>query len=342
MFSLDQYRIVRERAALVDRTARGRIVVAGSDRAKYLHAMLTNDIVALKPGTGCYAAYLTPHGRMIADVCVYELGDVCLLEVHPSVKDAVLEQLDRLVFSEDVRLGDVTDTFACLGVYGPMAARVLANALIGSGSGTAPPAEELDALAPFQNRRAPFAGEPAIIVAAGRSGAVGFEIYIERGHAAGLTRGLLGAGAEPVDGETMEVVRIEAGIPAFPVDMDQETIPLEAGIEKNAISFTKGCYPGQEVVIRILHRGHGRVAKKLAGLLVRDETVPERHDLLFAEDREVGRITSAAYSPAHAAPIALGYVPRELLQPGTELAIAHGNRRLPAVVGVLPFVAQAR
>lgn len=339
MVSADQYQVVRERAALVDRTARGRIVVAGSDRAKYLHAMLTNDIVALKPGTGCYAAYLTPHGRMIADVCVYELGDVCLLDVHPSVKDAVLEQLDRFVFSEDVRLGDVTEAFDCLGVYGPMAARVLAGALGASDSGTAPPAAELGALAPFQNRRAPFDGEPAIIVAAGRSGAAGFEVYIERGRAGDLNQALKRAGAELVDGETMEVVRIEAGIPAFPADMDHETIPLEAGIEKDAISFTKGCYPGQEVVIRILHRGQGRVAKKLAGLLVRDETVPARGDLLFAEDREAGRVTSSAYSPALAAPIALGYVQRELLSPGTALTIAHGDARLTAVLRVLPFVA---
>jgi folate-binding protein YgfZ len=329
VLSVDQYRAVRDRAGLVDRSARGKIVVAGSDRAKYLHAMLTNDIVALKPGTGCYAAYLTPQGRMMADMCVYETGDVCLLDVHPSVKDTVLEQLDRFVFSEDVHLGDVTDAFGCLGVYGPMAARVLADALGGADAG---------ALLPYQNLRAPFAGEPAIVVAAGRSGAAGFEVYIERGKAGDLSRALEHAGGEPVGDEAMEVVRIEAGIPAFTIDMDQQTIPLEAGIEKDAISFTKGCYPGQEVVIRILHRGHGRVARKLAGILVQADDVPERGDLLLDDDREVGRVTSAAYSPSLLSPIALGYVQRELLAPGTALAIAHGERRLPAVVGPLPFI----
>jgi len=338
----EKYRVVRERAAIVDRSARGKIVVAGHDRAKYLHAMLTNDIVALKAGTGCYAAYLTPNGRMIADVCVYELGDVCLLDLHPSVKGAVLGELDRFVFSEDVRLGDVTETFGCFGVYGPMAAHVLVDALGGSERGAVPPAVELGALAPFQNRRAQFSGESAIIVAAGRSGAVGFEIYIERRHAGDLGHALERAGGVPVDDAVMDAVRIEAGIPAFTIDMGQETIPLEAGIERDAISFTKGCYPGQEIIIRIVHRGHGRVAKKLVGLLVQGEDVPDPGDRLFSEDREVGRVTSAAYSPALLSPIALGYVERELQAPGTPLALAHRDARLQAVVGALPFVAPSR
>jgi folate-binding Fe-S cluster repair protein YgfZ len=101
---LEHYRALRERAGIVDRSARGKIVVAGADRRTYLHAMLTNDIAALEAGRGCYAAFLTPQGRMIADMCVYELGDVCLLDVHPSVKDTVVERLDQFIFSEDVRL----------------------------------------------------------------------------------------------------------------------------------------------------------------------------------------------------------------------------------------------
>jgi folate-binding protein YgfZ len=339
VFSFDHYRALRERTGLVDRTSRGKIVVAGADRATYLHAMLTNDIAALRAGTGCYAAYLTPQGRMIADMCVYELGDVCLLDVHPSVKGTIVERLDQFVFSEDVRLGDVTEAFGSLGVYGPTSARVLADAFRVAAAGDTPSADALAALLPFQNLRVPFNGEPAVVVAAGRAGVAGFEIFIERRLADPLTRAVIEAGAEPVDVEAAEVVRIEAGRPAFTVDMDQDTIPLEAGIEQEAISFTKGCYPGQEVVIRILHRGHGRVAKKLAGILVQAEEVPDRGDRVYVEDREVGRVTSAAYSPSLLTPIALGYVQREFLQPGTGLAIAHGDRRVPAVVGVLPFVA---
>jgi len=339
VFHLDHYRALRERAGLVDRSARGRIVVAGADRTTFLHAMLTNDIASLRPGTGCYAAYLTPQGRMIADMCVYELGDVCLLDVHPTVKDTVIERLDQFVFSEDVRLGDVTETFTSFGVYGPASPGILAPVFRAEGTAGALSVDGLKGLLPFQNLRAPFSGEPVVIVASDRAGTMGFEIYCERALTGPVGRALLDAGAEEVGDEAVEVVRVEAGRPAFTVDMDQDTIPLEAGIEKQAISFTKGCYPGQEVIIRILHRGQGRVAKKLAGLLVKDEIVPARGDMLLVDAREIGRITSAVYSPSLLCPIALGYVERELSEPGTELTVAHGEGRLPASVAVLPFIA---
>ena len=338
VLDLDHYRALRDRTGIVERSGRGKIVVAGADRAKYLHAMLTNDIATLAPGTGCYAAYLTPQGRMIADMWVYELGDLCLLDVHQSVKDTVLARLDQFVFSEDVRLGDVTDTFACLGVYGPRSPAVLAGALQ-SGGASAIAEDGLRSLQPFANLRAPFLGEAAVIVASDRLGIRGLDVYCERRLAEPLWLALAQAGGTKAGEEAVEAVRIEAGRPEFTIDMDQETIPLEAGIDQQAISFTKGCYPGQELVIRIVHRGHGRVAKKLAGLLVRSEDVPRSGDRLLHDGREVGHVTSATYSPALASPIALGYVEREFHERGTALEVLHGARRLPAIVGVLPFVA---
>ncbi len=338
MLDLDHYAALRTRAAILDRSGRGKIVVAGADRLKYLHAMLTNDIATLAPGTGCYAAYLTPQGRMIADMTVYELGDLCLLDLHPSVKDTVLARLDQFVFTEDVRLGDVTETFASLGVYGPQSPAVLAAALMTGETHGAVDESRLRSLAPFANLRTPFRGEPVVIAASDRLGIRGFEFYCERRLSESLGLALEQASGTTVGEDAVETVRIEAGCPEFTIDMDQETIPLEAGIEGRAISFTKGCYPGQEVVIRIVHRGHGRVAKKLAGLLVRNEEAPARDDRLLLADREVGHVTSAAYSPALASPIALAYVERGLHEAGTALEIAHGDRRLEAVVGVLPFV----
>jgi folate-binding protein YgfZ len=336
---LDHYRALRDGAGLIERSERGKLVVSGADRATYLHALLTNDIAALKAGAGCYAAYLTPLGRMIADMWVYELGDLCLLDVHSSVKDTVLARLDQLVFSEDVRLGDVTDTFSSLGVYGPRSPDVLATAFRPAAPDARVPEDRLRSLQPYENLRLPFLDQPVIVVASNRYGTRGFDLYCERTRAEHLGRALEQAGSTRVGDEAVETVRIEAGRPEFTIDMDQDTIPLEAGIEKEAISFTKGCYPGQEVVIRILHRGHGRIAKRLTGLLVRGEEVPARGDRLIADDREVGRITSATFSPALASPIALGYVSRDLLEPGTALAIVHGDGRIEAVVGVLPFIA---
>ena len=142
------------------------------------------------------------------------------------------------------------------------------------------------------------------------------------------------------DADDAEIVRIESGRPRFGVDMDDETIPLEAGIDGRAISRTKGCYVGQEVIIRVLDRGHGRVVRRLVGLRIDGASAPAHDDGLFAGDREIGRVTSAAVSPRAGAPIALGYVHRDFVAPGTRLDVVHGGARLGAQVVDLPFVEQ--
>src|SRR5215212_626562 len=127
--SLAAYEAGRRRAAAIDRSDRGRIVVSGADRASYLQGLLTNDVVALKRGEGCYAAYLTPQGRMIADLFVYETGDIMLLMMDRSVKDEVFAKLEQFIFSEDVRLGDATEAFAQVAVVGPEAGRTVSTVL---------------------------------------------------------------------------------------------------------------------------------------------------------------------------------------------------------------------
>src|SRR5579862_3895348 len=134
-FSAEAYAAARRHSAFLDRSARGRIVVTGRDRATFLQGLLTNDITALKTGDGCYAAYLTPQGRMIADLLVYELGDALLMTLNGSVKDGVLAKLDQVIFSEDVHLGDVTDTFVQIAVVGPQAAHLIARILTGLPAG---------------------------------------------------------------------------------------------------------------------------------------------------------------------------------------------------------------
>ena len=122
MNPLNPYAAARDRAGMVDLGARGRIVVRGADRKTFLHALLTNDIALLRPGTGCYAALLTPQGRIIADMNVFELGDAMLVDARREVKDVLLQRFDQLIFSEDVQLGDVSDAWGCIGLYGPSAA----------------------------------------------------------------------------------------------------------------------------------------------------------------------------------------------------------------------------
>ena len=330
------YLAARERAAVFDRSSRGKIAVAGGDRRAYLHAMLTSDVSSLQAGGGCYAAYLTPQGRLIADMVVLDLGDLLLLDLDRSVTADVLSKLDQFVFSEDVKLGDLSEAFGKLVVAGPAAAAIVATVVEGVG-GSPLTAGDLSAWPPFRNLRASFRGEVTIVAASDDLGVAAFDLYIERPYVDQLSSALTAGGATMADPEDWETLRVEAGRPRFGADMDGTTIPLEAGIESRAISFTKGCYPGQEVVIRVVHRGHGRIARRLVGLAIDGTEVPGAGDLLRSGDREAGKITSATWSPLVGAPIALAMVQRDFFEPGTGLTVLHGDHALTARVVELPF-----
>ena len=325
------YVAARNRAGLIARNP-GLIVVSGRDRASYLQGLLTNDVVALTPGQGCYAAYLTAQGRMISDLRVYELGDAMLLVLPRATKDTVLAKLDQFIFSEDVQLGDLSETFASLAVVGPDAAGLLSH-IFGAD------AANLDAWLLHGNRRFVLEGQPVIVVRSSDMGEPGFELVASLVQVGALSSALRARGAVDVDDHTAEALRIEGGVPLFGRDMDEETIPLEAGIEDRAISFTKGCYVGQEVIIRVLHRGHGRVARRLVGLTLEPQhDVPPPGTTLHAEDKVVGAVTSSAWSPALGRPIALGYVKRDLAQVDVMVRTAGA---VDARVVALPFVSRS-
>jgi folate-binding protein YgfZ len=247
-----------------------------------------------------------------------------------SVKDGVMARLDQFIFSEDVQLGDVTDTFAQIAIVGPAAAAVVA-AMVGGVSEQA-----LREMPDHGNARGEWAGGAAIVTRVVDPGEPGFDLFVERAQSAALKAALRAAGAIELDQATAEAVRIEAGVPLFGRDMDEETIPLEAGIESRAISFSKGCYVGQEVIIRVLHRGHGRVARKLVGLTLDGDRIPAAGDAIRSGDREIGRVTSSTASPARQRPIALAYVHRDFLEPGTQVTVGDQT----ATVTTLPFVAR--
>jgi folate-binding protein YgfZ len=326
--SLSVYAAARQRAAFVDRSDRGRVVVSGADRASYLQGLLTNDTTALGSGRGCYAAYLTAQGRMIADLYVYELGDLMLLMMDGGVKDTVMAKLDQFIFSEDVQLGDVTATFAQIAVVGPAAAHAVAAAIGGFA------VEALSSLPEHGNIRVDSRLGPAIVTRVTDTGEPGFDVYVERAQAGALTAALTAADVPQMDEGTAETLRIETGVPRFNRDMDTETIPLEAGIESRAISFTKGCYVGQEVIIRVMHRGHGRVARKLVGIAFEGEHVPSPGAHIAAGERPIGEITSSTTSPPLHRPIALGYVHRDFVEPGTKVTADGASGEVAA----LPFV----
>jgi folate-binding protein YgfZ len=338
IFSPEQYRALHEGAGLLNRVGRGQLLFTGADRRAFLQGLLTNDIQALEPGSGCYAALLTANGRMIADMRVFELDDTTLVDVDASQAAALRDRFDQSIFSEDAQVEDVSTTRRELGVYGPLAAPVLAAALT-AGAATDGDAARLAAMPLYSNRRLETANGIVIVVRSDEAGIEGFDLFVDAPHADAIAAGLREAGAVDVEADTAEVTRIEAGRPRFGADMDEETIPLEAGIEDRAISLTKGCYVGQEIIIRVLHRGHGRVAKRLVGLTFDPSgAVPVRGDVIRFGDRQIGAVTSATRSPALGRPVAMAYVHRDFTAPSTAVAVVTGGSTQPAVVTSLPLV----
>jgi folate-binding protein YgfZ len=305
MIPHDHYRALREGAAIGAIAPRRQLAVAGPDRATYLQGMLTNDIVALSAGSGCYSAWLTAQGRMLTDMHVLESGTMILLDVPAETADATRERLEQFIFTEDVQVASLAESLTGVWLHGPQAADVLERVIGAPGCATWPD---------YRHAQTAFRETPVSVARIDQLGVSGFCIYIEPSRESELVRALADAGAVEVSAPAIESARVEAGYPVFGIDMTDDTIPLEAGIEDRAISLTKGCYVGQEVIIRVLHRGQGRVVRKLMGLRI-DGTVPARGARLFAADRDVGFVTSAAESPRLGA-IAMGYVHRDFVTAG--------------------------
>ncbi len=320
------YTAAREQAAFLDRSGGGRLAISGRDRASYLQGLLTNDIAALTPGTGCYAAYLTAQGRMITDMHVYEVGDLILMTLPGDVKDAMLARLDELIFSEDVRLADMTGAVAQVGVVGPRSAALVADVVSDA------PVDRLQSLVDHGNLRATWSGTPVIVARTSDTGEPGFDLFPMAERCAAIVDALRVRAVPELTASEADALRIEAGIPRFHRDMDEQTIPLEADLA-SAISFTKGCYVGQEVIVRVLHRGHGRVARKLVGLRVDARQVPAAGAVVHAADRVIGHVTSATLSPRLDQPIALAYLHRDFIEPGTVVSVGAAS----ATVTALPF-----
>ena len=323
----DDYRAITEHAALGAIARRHVIDVRGKDRTGFLQGLLTNDVRALTPGTGCYAAWLTPQGRMITDMHVLAGDEAILLDVPAELAAATVRRLDQSLFSEDVQLADLSQSLTSVCVHGPSASDVLEGVLRGAAG--------LGGWAEYRHAPMGFGESPAVAARISQLGVPGFCVYIEQGREADLRQALEAAGAVPAGREVIEAARIEAGYPLFGVDMTEDTIPLEAGIEDRAISFTKGCYVGQEVIIRVLHRGHGRVARKLVGLRVEGD-VPPRGAKLVSGDRDAGVVTSAARSPRLGS-IAMGYVHRDFAAAGTRVEVEVPSGRVAATVSGRPL-----
>jgi folate-binding protein YgfZ len=315
-----EYLIIQNAAGWADRNERGRLQFEGRDAAGFLQGLVTNDVAALRLGAGTYAALLTPQGRMVADFRLYHRGDRLVAEVAPGTATELAARLDGLIFAEDLRVTDISNDTAVVSVVGARAVELAGRAL-----GVEP--EALAALAPLAQSDA---GTDVFVVRSDEAEWPMFDVWMPAEERDGLVARLEQAGIEQVSTDVFDVLRVEAARPTFGVDMTTDTIPLEAGLLERAISTTKGCYVGQEVIIRVLHRGGGRVAKRLvqiafdaaetgveAGQKITE--APESADATPA--RDVGRITSVAFSPKVDRMLALGYVARDRAEVGTRVIV---------------------
>ena len=306
-----ELRAVLDGAGLVDRSERGKLALTGADAKEFLAGQVTNDVVGLTPGSGCYAAVLTPKGKMIGDLRVLDAGDELLLDMERSALQAVFDSLRRATIGFQVEMHKRTLERGLLSLVGPRAREV-------AGAAGLPAAEHA-------HRAATIGGaDVRLIVADG-----GVDVVCLAEDTGAVRDALVAAGAEPVSEQAAEVVRVERGRPRWGAELDETIIPQEAGLNDRAVSFTKGCYVGQETVARLHWKG--KPNRHLRGL--RLSALADPGTPLLLGDREVGRLGSVAASPAHG-PIALAVVRREA---GVGEVLRVGGGDVTATVVELPF-----
>ncbi len=309
---IDHDRILRRQAGLLDRSERGRLALTGGERREFLQGQVTNDIEALAPGEGCYAAFLTHKGKMLGDLRVLETGDELLLDCERPALQELFGMIRRYKLGRDVELHKRTLESGLLSLIGPRAREI---------AGGDPGSEE------HAHAAATIAGAPVRLIATdgGLDVLVADSADTERVRAA-----LLAAGAQEVPETAAEVLRVESGRPRWGHELDETVIPQEAGLNERAVSFTKGCYVGQETVARLHYKG--KPNRHLRGLKLGGGEVAPGDELRLGE-KVVGRVATVVDSPRHG-PIALALVRREA-EPGAVLRA--GGNGAEATVAALPF-----
>jgi len=319
-----EYLAVRRHVGLLDRSDHGLVEVTGRDRVSFLHAMLSNDVKSLGPGRGCAATLLDVHGKVQVIVAVWVLDDRILLVTPPGMAEKLQEALDRHLFAEKVSLRNATGEIGFIVLAGPETPSLVARltgAVLPEGRWSHV-AASLGDVSLRVVRGGGETGEPeAWLVASAADG--------ER-----VRQEALAAGARPVGLLAQESLRIEAGTPRFGADADTGVLLPEIP-SADLLSDTKGCYPGQEVVVRVRDRGH--VNRHLCGLVLEGDLVPPREAEVLVDGTSVGHVTSAAWSYALERPIALAFVRRQHAAPGTTVVVRVGEKTVGASVGDLPF-----
>lgn len=312
----------RTGAALHDENSHGRIWLAGDDRIDFVQRLSTNDM-RLRPGQGTVTILASPTARIVAVLTVQIHGDGLLLITGADQGPAVFMTLrSQIFFSDKVSLAGRGAALAQFGVYGPAASAVLASA----GAG------DLSDLAMFDWREVTLAGQPCSVQRVEGVGSHGLIVFAPAPEAATVRSALLTAGAVAISEDAFNVLRVEAGLPAPGIDLNEQVSPLEAGLRRFCNDF-KGCYTGQEIIARQIT--YDKVANHLAGLRLTALAVPGA--TVMVDGRQIGWVSSAVQSVALDQPIALAYVRRPNHEPGTEVIVQSTGAAIMAEVTSLPF-----
>ncbi len=333
---LFEYAAVRERGAgVMDLSSRGRFQVSGSEAVQFLNGLITNDMKTLAENRWMPAVFPNVQGRLIASVRVVRQRDDAtgkkpiphfLIDTEPATREAVLKTIERFTLAGDFHVVDLTNQTALLSLQGKRAANLIGSVIGESASG----------ISAYETVQLEWQQQSLTLLTATHTAEDGFDIVVSADQAAPLWDAFVNAGAIPVGQEAWDRLRIEAGVPRYGIDMDETNVVTETGLDE-AVSYTKGCYIGQEIIARIKYRGH--VAKKLVGLFFdRPMKIEKDARIKSADDKEIGRITSHALSPHLGCTIALGYVKFDYLAPNTEVGVTSSHGDLRATVAELPFV----
>jgi folate-binding protein YgfZ len=308
---ISEYDTIRSGCGILDRSQRGKLALTGADCRSFLQGQVSNDVEALTPGNGCYATFLTPKGKMLGDLRILDADQELLLDTERVALQELFNMIRRFSIGYDVQLHKRTLERGLLSLLGPRVQEV-------AGIAELPAAEHSH-----------VAGEVAGIGVRAIRTDVGLDLLCDSSETEALAQALAQAGAVPVSETVVECLRVESGRPRYGVDLDETVIPQEAGLNERAVSFTKGCYVGQETVARLYYRG--KPNRQLRGLRL---SAPARSgDQIEFASRTVGKLASTAESPAFG-PVALALVRREA-PPGSRVTV--GADEIEAVVVELPF-----
>jgi glycine cleavage system T protein len=329
--SAAEYQAARSAAGFIDLSHRGMLQFTGPDRLSYLQGLLSNDLTLLKPYAGQYATLLNQQGKVLGDGRVLCSLNSFYLDFWEAIKDKILAHLSRYLVADEVEIADRTEGYGILSIQGPHSEALLSK-LIGQA--------ELP-LQLLQHAMVNLDNAMICLVRDSHTGEDGFDLIIPKADLITVAQRLTEIGKSFSAGwlgeEAQEILRVEAGVPRYGIDVTEDNLVLETGLD-NHVSFNKGCYLGQEVVERIRSRGH--VNKKLVGLSLKEKAAATRGDKIMAEDKVVGAVTSSIVSPALGHAIALGYVQRDYWHPGSHLGITGTRGSMSATVTSLPFVKQ--